>query len=379
MARHSTRVLIAGGGVGGLEAALALRAMGQKQVHVDLLAAESRFTYRPWSVATPFGHGEAVEVDLDRVAADVGFGLIEGHLRRVDADHHEIHTGDDVLAYDHLVLALGARPVEVVRGAFTFLGPTNAAELGALLADDALLADARVAFVTTPSAVWPLPVYELALLTAARGGPAVILVTGERTPLECFGPETSAEVAALLRRRGVELHTSTIPASFDGARLFLPMGGSLPADVVVALPALVGPAIEGVPHDAGGFVPVDELCRVEGLDRVYAIGDMTARGLKQGGLAAQQADVAASVIAAAAGAPVAIEPYTPVLRAKLLTGDEPRYLRHPRVPGLRPESPAEAPWWPPDKIVGRHLAPYLATHADLMATPEPRAVAGAGG
>ena len=153
MARHPTRVLIAGGGVGGLEAALALRAMGQKQVHVDLLAAQSRFTYRPWSVATPFGHGEAVEIDLDRVAADVGFGLIEGRLRRVDADRHEIHTGDDVLAYDHLVLALGARPVEVVKGAFTFLGPTNAAELGALLADDALLADARVAFVTTPSAV----------------------------------------------------------------------------------------------------------------------------------------------------------------------------------------------------------------------------------
>jgi sulfide:quinone oxidoreductase len=48
---------------------------------------------------------------------------------------------------------------------------------------------------------------------------------------------------------------------------------------------------------------------------VYAIGDMTNRPLKQGGLAAQQADVAAAAIGAAAGLTASSEPYRPVLRA----------------------------------------------------------------
>jgi len=61
------------------------------------------------------------------------------------------------------------------------------------------------------------------------------------------------------------------------------------------------------------------------------------------------------------------QPYRPVLRAVLLTGDAPRFLRHGRAaPGL-PASLAtdEAPWWPPHKIAGRELAPYLNAHPEL--------------
>ena len=143
------------------------------------------------------------------------------------------------------------------------------------------------------------------------------------------------------------------------------MAGTLSVDEVVALPGLLGRPLPGVPHDAGGFVAVDEFCRVAGLEDVFAVGDMTARPLKQGGLAAQQADVAAAAIAAAHGEPVEVVPYEPVLRAMLITGDGPRYLRHPRLP----YGTTEAPWWPAHKIAGRHLGPYLAAHAELVFTP----------
>jgi sulfide:quinone oxidoreductase len=92
---------------------------------------------------------------------------------------------------------------------------------------------------------------------------------------------------------------------------------------------------------------------------------MTARPLKQGGLAAQQADVAAAAIAAALGEPVRPEPYEPVLRAILLTGEGPLYLRHPPAPA---DAATEAPWWPPHKIAGAHLAPYIATHGELVSS-----------
>ena len=53
----------------------------------------------------------------------------------------------------------------------------------------------------------------------------------------------------------------------------------------------------------------------------------------------------------------------------LLTGEAPVFLRHPAPPAApRPGSGTEAPWWPPHKISGAHLAPYLATHAELLET-----------
>ena len=95
----------------------------------------------------------------------------------------------------------------------------------------------------------------------------------------------------------------------------------------MALPRLRGPEIAGLPHDDDYFVPVDRFGRVSGIDDVWAVGDMTARSLEQGGLATQQADVAASDIAARFGASIEVEPYRPVLEGLLLTGAEPEHLQ----------------------------------------------------
>jgi sulfide:quinone oxidoreductase len=94
---------------------------------------------------------------------------------------------------------------------------------------------------------------------------------------------------------------------------------------------------------------------------------MTARQMQQGGLATQQADAAASAIAAWSGAPVAPEPYRPVLRGMLLTGGSPHYLR--RGSGEAGSAAEHAPWWPPHKISGRELSPYLAAHPELLMPP----------
>jgi sulfide:quinone oxidoreductase len=143
---------------------------------------------------------------------------------------------------------------------------------------------------------------------------------------------------------------------------------TIEADAVVATPLLEGPAIEGVPHDEHGFVPVDEFCAVRGLTDVYAAGDLTRFPLKQGGVATQQADVAAAAIAADAGAAVRPEPFQPVLRGLLLTGSVPRFLRAEAMGGGSTVD-TEPLWWPPAKIVGRYLAPFLARHLGVPDEP----------
>jgi sulfide:quinone oxidoreductase len=144
-----------------------------------------------------------------------------------------------------------------------------------------------------------------------------------------------------------------------------------------------------VPSDVHGFIPVDAHGRVAGLNEVYAAGDITAFPLKQGGLAAQHADAVAEAIAADAGAAVTPRPFSPVLRGLLLTGGAPLYMRaepqrlsrHATVaidePSRRRSDrgassvSSQALWWPPAKIAGRYLGPYLATARPLPLTTSP--------
>ena len=140
---------------------------------------------------------------------------------------------------------------------------------------------------------------------------------------------------------------------------------------MVALPAMDGPAIAGLPSDEGGFIPIDEHARVRGVEDVYAAGDGTNFPIKQGGLGTQQADAAAAHIAHRLGAAIDVEPFHPVLRGKLLTGEESLHLRAD-VAGGGGEGGAslDCLWWPPHKISGRYLAPFL-YHGDVHAEPEP--------
>ena len=140
-------------------------------------------------------------------------------------------------------------------------------------------------------------------------------------------------------------------------------GAELEADAVISLPRLEGRHIEGLPYDADGFIPVDDHARLSGLSNVFAVGDVTNFPVKQGGIATQQADVAAEAIAADLGREAPAKPLDPVLRGILWTGSKPRYLFGWLGGGHGETSIAsERPPWPidnPSKLIGRYLTPFL--------------------
>ena len=277
-----------------------------------------------------------------------------------------------------LLLAIGARSVTSVPGSVTIAGPGYMSRFRTVLRELEERRIRRVAFAVPPATSWPLPLYELALMTAARvverglRKVELSLVTPEEGPLDIFGARASRAVSDLLAERGVSLHTARHPAEFrDGELRFVPSGG-VAADRVVSLPRLLGPEVPGVARDAQGSIPVDLHGLVQGESDVYAAGEATTCPIKQGGVAAQQADVAAEAIAARAGAAVEPTEFRPVLRGLLLTGSTPRYMRA-EVGGGRGEDwdvSEHALWWPPSKIAGRWLAPYLALrHEEVEKAP----------
>jgi sulfide:quinone oxidoreductase len=365
-----TNVLIAGGGPAAIEAALALHRLAGDRVATTVLAPESDLTYRPLSVLSPFAAGDATSYPLERMAADIGFTHVRGRLAAVDAPAHTVMTvTGEQLAYDALIVASGARPVEPFHGAITFSGSlTDQERIHGIVQDVEGGYLHRIAFVMPSGATWPLPLYELALMLAERGfsmgaTQELHFVTPEETPLGLFGPEASREVAVLLAEAGIVLHAATAAEVLAAGRLSL---GDMTLDVdrIITLPRLEGPAIPGLPVDGEGFLLIDAYARIQGVPDVYAAGDVTSYPVKQGGIACQQADAAAADIAHRAGAPVEPEPFTTVLRGLLVTERGARFLRR--------DGAATTPrplWWPPAKIAGRELAGYLAGLDDEAGRP----------
>jgi sulfide:quinone oxidoreductase len=353
-----TRVLIAGSGVAAVECVLALRALAGARVDVELLAPAAELVQRPESVQTPFGGAAAPRVDVGRL----GVPLRRGALAAVEPQTHRVVTRDgERLPYELLVVATGARSRGTVPGAITFRGPLSAGALEGLLMRAEANPGLRIAFTAPHGARWLLPLYELAMQTAVKLPDAdVVVATPEATPLAVLGSAASQAVERALDNAGVELVTGAAPvAALDGA-LHLRDGRLIGAGAVVAVPALDGPAIPGLPCDAGGFLLVDDHGLVRGCPDVLAAGDATAFPVKHGGLAAQQADAVAETIAARAGAAAAPEPFRPLLRAQLLTGGAPLYLAADlSVLPVVAEVSEQPLWSPPAKIAGRYLAPLL--------------------
>ncbi|MBI5103591.1 MAG: FAD-dependent oxidoreductase [Solirubrobacterales bacterium] len=364
-----------------LEALVALRAMAPGRIEPHLLSASEHFTYRPLQVGEPFGLGRAHRYALPELAPALGARFVHDAVSGVDPEARAVTmAGGGELGYDVLVVAVGARAHPAFEHGVSFDRETSPDDVDDMLHDIADQLAPRVAVVVPDGVTWPLPAYELALLTAAWAPPgtAVTLVTHEPAPLALFGSAASAAVARALDEGGVSVRCG-VHADVVTPTALRAGGAWLEADRIIALPRLSGPHVHGLPADAHGFLPVDAHGRVAGVEDVYAAGDGTTVSIKQGGLAAQQAEAVAVQLAVRSGADTSVKPLRSVLRGVLRTRGGPLYLRAELHDPEGTSTASDQPlWWPPSKIASRWLAPHLArldAEAQSVGTfPSPRVV-----
>jgi sulfide:quinone oxidoreductase len=371
------RVVIAGGGMAALETVLALADLAPDRTEVTVIAPNSEFVYRPMVVREPFAYGTAHRYPLESIVHDAGAKLITGELGWIDPTARTIHTkADEAIEYDALMLALGASITKRYPHALTIDDRDLAQTMHGLIQDVEGGYIHKLAFVAPGRMAWPLPLYELALMTAGRAYDMGIelqttIVTPEDSPLAIFGSSASSTVAELLAGANVETINSAyaqVPSSHEV--LINPGERHLEVDRVIALPELYGPVVRGIPLGEHGFIRVDPHCRVPDVKRIYAAGDATDFPIKQGGIGSQQADVAAQSIAALAGAPGIPERFNPTIHGMLLTNEKPRYLTAHITGGhgFNSEITNTPTSSPPRKIAAKYLAPYL-EKLDRASTP----------
>jgi sulfide:quinone oxidoreductase len=253
--------LIAGAGVAGLETLMALRALAGPRAILTLIAPDDEFVYRPLAVDAPFAVGRTRRIPLVRATREASAAFVPGTIDAVDGDKKLVNISDShPLEYDALVLAVGARAVPVVPHALTWDDRFDVETLGGLLQDFEQGYSRRLAVVIPPGPVWPLRAYELALFLTLRAKGMSIdvettIVHPEPSPLAILGSRPLALVSDELDRAGISVvsaaHADVQQGPFATVVL-QPSGRRIEVDRVLALPALYGRPVPGVPADAEG-------------------------------------------------------------------------------------------------------------------------------
>ncbi len=292
------RIVVAGGGIAGVEAALVL-ARGLPDDHVTLVARSDVLHVAPDLLYIPAGvDARRVSIPLRELLSGERFDVRLGELESIDVHAGTAQLDVGEIDFDVIIAAPGAEPAPR-----TGLH-VQSVEQAELVRDEldhvferASRDGQRAAIMVRAEAddAWSPPAYELALLLAARRQllgleqvVSITLVTGELQPFEWFDPGIADLVVEALDAWGVELALGVDAARMD----------DLAGDLAIDFPRLEARSIPGLPGRAdGGFYDVDADGRVAG--NAFVVGDAAGHGYRAAFAAAWQAR---RVLAALGGA-----------------------------------------------------------------------------
>lgn len=310
------RILVVGGGFGGIVAAEALAQQLGDEHQITLVSRSSRFVFYPALVRLAFGKCEPDDVtfDLRQTMLNRRVTFIKAEIARIDPDkrkaivaHGEV---EGTIPYDYLIYALGRRlATERVTGFFEHAHHLLDVE-GALRFGEAIrgLSEGRVVIGECPDARLPITVYETAFALSKRlrerGDPSAVRITvvSPDTIESEFGDQKMAElIQQRLVKQGIEFLPNFPISRIDPGKVSTESGSDLSYNLLMLLPPFHGSS--AISHlgvtDDEGYVNVDWSMKVIGAERIYAVGDcVNFAGPKMGHMTVNQAQVAVANLTA---------------------------------------------------------------------------------
>ena len=311
------RILVLGGGFGGLESLFYLKYKLADRADLTLVTDRPYFLFKPNTIYIPFGESpEKYKIDLAHPLHKQSIHLVEGKARSVSLEAKTVETENETLNFDYLVVATGAkmRPEEIpglVEHAVTVWTPEDMLKLRDRIAEVIERAQrgvrSRVLFLVPPNNRCSGPLYEMVCMLdtylrrhSCREQVDLAFATKEAAFIEAFGPRLNTVVSEEFSHRGIAGHVTHVVREVDGKCVRFQDNAELPYDLLISFPPYAAAcSFPALPIDDRGFVKVDPASRrVAGSDRVYTVGDAADFPIKQAFLALLQADAAADHIAA---------------------------------------------------------------------------------
>lgn len=284
------RVVILGGGVGGQVVANELRRSLSSEHRVTVVERDVRHAFAPSFLWVMTGDRQPQQVIRNvRDLLRPGVELVQGDIRGIDVKNRRVEIDQESLAYDYLVVSLGAELAPdaipgLAAGAHTFYTLPGATRLRSAL--DGVTRGTVAVVVSALPYKCPGAPHEGAMLLAdffrrrGRGDARVHLFTPEPQPMPVAGPVLGDAVRQMLEQRGVAFHPSHKLGGVNPDTRELLFDGKAPIryDLLVAIPPHRAPAIvrEAGLANESGWVTVNPHTLATPHERVFAIGDVTA-------------------------------------------------------------------------------------------------------
>jgi sulfide:quinone oxidoreductase len=289
MPHGSPHIAILGAGFAALAAARELRRRAPK-VNISLVAPRAEFVYLPSLIWIPPGirRGSDLIIPLTRYLQKHRINHCLGTVTALKNGGRTILTDRGEIENDGLIIATGGRFLKGMPGiehAMTLCEGVPAAEaIGRRLRE---MNGGRVAFgfggnPKEPSAMRGGPMFELLFgvdtwlrRQGKRDRFQLTFFNAAAEPGKRLGPKAVEGLLAGMKKCGIATHLGHKIKGFSASAVTTE-STSLPADLILFMPGLTGPAWaenSGLPLSGGGFFLTDECCAVKGAERVFVAGD----------------------------------------------------------------------------------------------------------
>lgn len=313
------KVLVLGGGFGGLETAFYLRKNLPDKADITMVSDQDHFLFKPNTIYIPFGlDPNELKIDLHAPTARKNIAFVQARAREIDPVNKKVKADSNEFSYDYLVVATGAgmRPEEVpglTEYAETIWTPAAMLRLqkayGKLVEDAKAGQTRKVLFLVPPNNKCSGPLYEMVMMLdtwlrrakGVRNNIDITWSTYENSFIQAFGPRLHDVVTDEFERRKIKGYTQFAVEKVEANQVVYRNGATLPYDLLVSFPPYIASTpFPGLPSDDRGFLKTDLVSRqVIGHPEIYAVGDAGDFPVKQAFLAFLQSDAAADHLSAA--------------------------------------------------------------------------------
>jgi len=310
------KVLILGGGFGGVVAAERLAEQLSDEHQITLVSRSRHFVFYPALVRLAFRKCDKKDVsfDLRHTMLNRRVNFVEAEVAHIDPFERKVSIAhgqvEGKLPYDYLIFALGRRlATEKITGfyehAHHLLNVDKAIKFGKAVGE---FNEGRVVLGQCLGARLPVPVYESAFALARlleekgrRERARITVVSPDTLESELGDAAAAAALKNALEAHQIELLTDFRIESLTENSAITNTEESINFNLLMLVPPFRGSSAAhymGVTDDEG-YIHVDWSMRVMGHERIYAVGDcVNFDGPKMGHAAVRQAEVAATNLAA---------------------------------------------------------------------------------
>jgi len=299
--KKGDRIVIIGGGFGGLQLAKTLRNSG---VNVVLVDKQNHHQFQPLFYQVASGRLEPSSISFPfrkifQKNKNIDFRMTD--IRRIIPEENKLVTSyDRTITYDHLVIATGCKTnffgnEEIKNNSFSMKTTQDSIDIRnkilfsfekeifarpedkqawmniIIVGAGPTGVELSGAFAELKNDVFPKDYHNVDFSKFN-----ILLVEGSKNTLNNMGESSRTASREYLEKLGVIVKTETILNSYDGKVAVLSNGEEIPSKNVIWAAGVTGNVIEGL--DKAQLVHnryvVDRLNKLENYDNIYAIGDV---------------------------------------------------------------------------------------------------------